>query len=187
MYGDYSYLLFSLSIFPVVRSRSRLAPRSFPVNPNGGKKSVSFVSTALLAQSFLLHFFLLLLFLFLFKNAVSSFLFADSLSVLSSISSTKQYKNPFKSLDYNKRYRFCPRYQNRRSLYNTAASTFPPLTTAQLRPRPDHVGFFSEEDVMCAVTGNTDLIEILSGARYVFISQYAMAARWNHLKAHFGP
>jgi len=34
-------------------------------------------------------------------------LFADSPSALSRPSRPKQYKNPFKSPDYNKRYRFC--------------------------------------------------------------------------------
>lgn len=55
---------------------------------------------------FYYYFFLKRSFIILFADSPS----ALSLS-LSRLSRPKQYKNPFKSLDYNKRYRYCLGYE----------------------------------------------------------------------------
>lgn len=72
--------------------------------PECGKnkiRSVCFRGIGCTKFSHTLYFLLLLL--FLFKNAISSF-YLLILFRCSHPSRPKQYKNPFKSLDYNKRY-----------------------------------------------------------------------------------
>jgi len=75
--------------------------------PNAEKnkiRSVCFRGIGCTKFSLALYFLLLLLLLlFLFKNAISSF-YLLILFRCSHPSRPKQYKNPFKSLDYNKRY-----------------------------------------------------------------------------------
>jgi len=75
------------------------------LHPNAEKnkiRSVCFRGIGCTKFSHALYFLLLLL-LFLFKNAISSF-YLLILFRCSHPSRPKQYKNPFKSLDYNKRY-----------------------------------------------------------------------------------
>lgn len=110
MYGDYSYLLFStVSLFLSATLYAfpeyiYICTHSFEAGllPNAEKnkiRSVCFRGIGCTKFSHALYFLLL----FLFKNAISSF-YLLILFRCSHPSRPKQYKNPFKSLDYNKRY-----------------------------------------------------------------------------------